>query len=800
MGTNFPILKRFALFVFLPLALLFSWLSFQGRDGLPPREQLLQVPGGGIVKIWRDAHGVPHLFAERDEDIYFAMGYVQAQDRLWQMELERRLASGRLSEILGRDLLLQDSWMRTLGLRQSAQSAYTALSEPARRSLTAYAHGVNTWLGEKHPLPIEFGVIGVHPEPWTEIDSLAWSKVFALNLASNLDQEIGKTVATRYLNSEQVRFFFPGSNALVAEQGGPAILASLSPLGTLSRKLHLDWQVGGREVGSNAWVVSGRFTADGSALLANDPHLGLQLPSVWYPVVQHGTRLHAQGMSLVGMPPVIFGQNGSIAWGGTSMMADVQDLAVERFDPQNPDLYLADGKWLPADHHEEQIVVARPFPAFLHQTLKPVRIEVRRTRNGPIISELLGKPIGHPVALRWTALQEGDRSYESMYAVSYATDWDSFKESFHNYVAPALNMLYADRHGNIGYLGIGEIPIRHGGDGSSPVSGWNSAFAWQGWIPFDAMPTRYNPPDGYIVSANDRPVDDHYPYFISNNWAPPARAERIRELLQHAIASGNPLTLENMRAIQTDVHSLPAKRLLPRLTALKPDDAEERQALELLKNWSGDMTASSGAAALFNVWMYHLSEQLFSAALADDWTRRDEQQYLRGFLQAATLEQIGQALTDEHALWCDTNTAETHERSCSRLLRISLDQALAEMHKRLGHNEVGWRWGAIHHTLYAHEPFSHIKGVAAIFERRVESGGCPDCIDVSGFDLEGTDGYVSRFGSSSRQLIKLGPNGIRHEYMNSTGQSGNWMSSHYADMVQPFINGKYYILEAGDVK
>ncbi|MEQ1514408.1 MAG: penicillin acylase family protein [Lysobacteraceae bacterium] len=800
MKSGFPILKRFALFVFLPLVLLLAWLYVHGRQGLPPSSQTVQVPGGGSVRIVRNEHGVPHLYADRDEDIYFAMGYVQAQDRLWQMELERRLAAGRLSEIFGKDLLMQDSWMRTLGLRRSAESAHAALSKPARQSLAAYANGVNAWLREGHPLPLEFSLFRVRPEPWSAIDSLSWGKVFSLSLSGNLDQEIGKAVAARYLHPLQMHSFFPGKIDPMADEGVQSSLASLTSLGTLSKNLHLDWKIGGREVGSNAWVVAGRHTANGGALLANDPHLALQMPSPWYPVVQHGAQLRAQGMSLVGLPPVIFGQNGQIAWGGTAMMADVQDLAVQRFDPRDPDRYLADGAWLPVERRTEEISVASAFPSFLHQALKPVRIEVRSTRDGPIVSGLRGKAIGQPLALRWTALQPGDRSYESMYAVSYVEDWETFKATYQHYLAPALNMLYADRDGNIGYLGIGAIPIRRKGDGSLPVPGWNADFAWQGQIPFDAMPSRYNPPEGYIASANDRPVDDNYPYFISNDWAPPARAQRIHELLKQAIASGRRLKLEDMQAIQTDERSLSARRLVPVLTAIKPANEDERKALELLKGWSGDMSASSAQAALFNVWMRHLSARLFSDALDDDWIRHDDVRYVRDVLNMATVDQIERALTDPQAIWCNPQAPESSDRSCRGVLRASLGQALAELQRRIGKDEADWHWGDIHHVRYEHQPFSNIRGLSGLFERRVDSGGGPDSINVSGFSVDGTNGYIGHVGASTRQLIALGQHGVQHQYMNSTGQSGNWMSDHYADMVQPFTRGEYYTLTVGDKK
>lgn len=801
MNDSFPILKRFALFLFLPLLLLLAWFYSYGSQGLPPKRQALQVPGGGVVHIERDEHGVPGLTADRDEDIYFAMGYVQAQDRLWQMELQRRFAAGRLSEVFGKDLLAQDSWMRTLGLRRSAESAFGALSAQAQRSLTAYAAGVNVWLGEGHALPFEFNLLGVRPEPWSEIDSLSWSKVFALNLASNFDQEIGKAVAARYLSPQQLQFYFPGRIDSTGGDGAQGAIASLASLGAFAQKLHLDWKVGGREVGSNAWVIAGRHTSDGSALLANDPHLGLQLPSLWYMVVQHGKQLRAQGMSLVGLPPVIFGHNGQIAWGGTSMMADVQDLAVERFDPKDPSRYLADGAWLPVERRKEDIGIARDFPAFLHQALKPVQIEVRGTRNGTIISSSTGQQLGQPLALRWTALQPGDRSYEGMYAVSYAQDWGTFKHSYRHFVAPALNMLYADRKGNIGYLGIGAIPIRRKGDGSVPVPGWDEAYAWQGQIPFEAMPSRYNPPEGYLVSANNRPVDDSYPYFISNNWAPLARAQRIEELIKHSIGTGRRLTLLEMRSIQMDERSLSARQLVPVLTAIKPTNDDERKALELLRGWPGDMAASSAQAALFNVWMRHLSESLFGGALGQDWTQREQRQFLRSILSQATIGQIELALTDPQSTWCDRRAAESAERSCERLLHSSLGNALAELRRRLGKEPSDWRWGDIHHVLYAHEPFSNVRGLSWLFERRVHNmGGGPDTINVTGFSVDETNGYVGQFGASSRQLIALGPRRVQHEYMNSTGQSGHWMSPHYDDMVKPFSLGSYYSLTAGELK
>nr|WP_255763670.1 penicillin acylase family protein [Pelomonas sp. P7] len=778
-----------------------AWVFASASRGLPPQRQVVQVPGGGLVNIERDEHGVPKLTADKDEDIYFAMGYVHAQDRLWQMEMQRRFAAGRLSEIFGKTLLDHDSWIRTLGLRRSAESAYASLSAQAQRSLTAYAAGVNAWLCEEHALPFEFTLLAVRPEPWTELDSLSWSKVFALNLAGNSNQELGKVVAARYLSAQQLHFFFPGNDDLIATDEGQIASGSLASLVTFLETLRRDWQIGGREVGSNAWVIAGRHTLDGSALLANDPHLGLQLPSTWYPVVQHGKNLRAQGMSLVGLPPVIFGQNGKIAWGGTSMMADVQDFMVERLDPADANRYLADGAWMPFERRTETIEVARDFPSLLHQAFKPVRIEVRETRNGPIVSSSLAQKVDQPMSLRWTALQRGDRSYESWYAVSYSNNWATFRASFRNFVAPALNMLYADRDGNIGYVGVGAIPIRLKGDGSAPVPGWDRQYGWQGQIPPDAMPSLYNPPEGYIVSANNRPVDDSYPYFISNNWASSARAERIRDLITQSVSAGRKLTLADMRTIQIDERSLSARHLVPVLTAIKPNNEAESKALVSLKGWQGDMVASSSQAALFNVWMRHLSEVLFSDALNEDWIHREQQQFVRTVLSQPTIEQIERALTDTTSTWCNRRAVESADRSCERLLRESLGRALAELTRRLGNDQAHWRWGDLHQVLYAHQPFSGVRGLSKLFERRIQNvGGGPDSINVTGFSVDETEGYIGHFGATSRQIIAIGHHRVAHQYMNSTGQSGNWMSPHYDDMVKSFTVGDYYSLNAGGLK
>lgn len=792
MDTSFPILKRFVAFIVVPLLLAAGYGWYSMRRALPKTDLRLEAAGRSSIRIVRDEHGVPTLSATRDEDVYFAMGYVHAQDRLWQMEFQRRVAQGRLSEVLGRKALNRDAWLRTLGLYQSARSAWDSLSEPAQRSLTAYADGVNAWLSEKHPLPLEFQLLGVEPEPWTAIDSLAWSKMFALNLAGNFEKEAARYVAQQTLRPEQTDFFFAGTDTskdrLRAEAAGRERVDDIVRLARMHRQIREELQIGGEYAGSNAWAISSKLTGDGTAILANDPHLALQMPSLWYPVVQRGERLHASGMSLVGLPAVIFGRNRHIAWGGTNLMADVQDLCFERIDEQNGHRYLHNGKWEEIETAVERIAVAPDFPAALNKPISPVRMEIRKTRNGPLVSGI-ATDLGQPVSLRWTALVEGDRSYESFYRLSYAEDWSSFRELFRDYVAPAMNILYADGGGNIGWLVAGRIPLRGKGNGSLPVPGWDPDYAWRGTIPFDELPSVFNPPHGYIVSANDNALRDDYPHFISEDWAPPERALRIEGLLQTVSRSGR-IGIDANKTIQADVVSLTARKLLPVLTAIVPKDARQRRALELLRAWDGSMDRESAAASVYGGWMRHLGSELFASAVVEDWARAGEISYVSSILNRASADVVYRALTDPAETWCFRRASATSRR-CDAILSTSLDSALAELEKFAGGDPESWKWGTLHRIAYRHQPFSEVKGLSSLFGRTVPSAGGEDTIAVSGYAFDASDGYVGTHGAGFRQIMQLGRQNA-HLYMNSTGQSANVFSGHYADMVVPFTNAEYY--------
>lgn len=798
---KFPLLSRFALFAVLPLVLLsiagYSYFTLS----LPEQHGTFHAPGlRAPVHIGRDAQGVPHISASNAQDVFFATGYVHAQDRLWQLEIQRRFAQGRLSEVFGRASVEQDIWLRTLGLYAAGQASWPGLGADAKASLQAYTDGINAWLASHPRLPPEFAALGVVPEKWTVFDSLAWVKVFALNLSGNSDSEMAHFFAAQSLSEQEMRSLF--GHRIDAARAGAALAGqsaaasdSLMRLGRLQRALQQQLGIGGKYVGSNAWAVSGKLTGQQGAMLANDPHLGLQMPSLWYPVVQQGGALASSGMSLVGLPLVIFGRNEHISWGGTSMTADVQDLYFEEVNPQDAHFYRVDNAWERFTTRTETIAVRAEFPAALREQPKPVQLLVRGTRHGPVVSDANGAG-GQPVALRWTALDGADTTYESFLRLNYAHDWATFKAALQLHVAPALNMLYADGEGNIGFLGVGKVPIRAQGDGSLPSPGWDGQHEWRGFIPFSAMPQSYNPESGYLVSANDKNVGPDYPYFISNDWAPPGRAQRIAQLIEQHKRAGGRLTADDFGRMQLDLVSLPAASMLTLLGRMHPVSARQRQALATMRGWQGDMGLDSPAAAIFNVWMTHLKQRLFAARLRPDWAQRGQADYLDSVLAGVTLDALHAVLTSDDELWC---THGAGPASCEAKLQRSLDDALDELSKLAGNDMQDWAWGKLHRAVYRHAPFSQVNFLKEIFEKRVDSGGSADTINVANQVFVKSEGYNQTFGSSFRQIIALHGAESTQLYMNSTGQSGNIFSSHYSDTVLPFREGKYMRMERASI-
>ena len=800
MKKSFPLLYRFVVVLVLPLALvgLSAWLYL--RQSLPDVSGTLHIDGvTAPVQIRRDGRGVPAITAGTDRDVFFAMGFVHAQDRMWQLEVQRRIAQGRLSELFGKDSVSQDMLLRSLGLYGAARTAWDGLAPDARASLQAYTDGINAWLARGQGLPPEFAAFDIVPARWTVYDSLAWLKIFSLNLSRNMTAEIARYHAAQLLSAPEMAVFFghEGVTPAPLASGRPDVATALTKLGALYGSLEDTAGLGGKYVGSNAWAVSGALTADGGAMLANDPHLGLQIPSVWYPVVQRGEKLDSAGMSLVGLPLVIFGRNAHIAWGGTNMMADVQDLYFEQGDPKNPAVYRERDAWLPFATRTESIQVRAAFPAFLRPRPKPVEFVVRTSRRGPLVSDVIGMT-GQPVALRWTALDPRDDTYTSFLRLNYARDWPSFRAALREYASPALNLLYADRQGNIGFQAIGKIPLRARGDGSLPSAGADGLHAWTGYIPFDELPSAYNPPGGYLVSANNKNSGADYPHFISLDWAPAGRADRIAALIEARKAAGGGFAPADFQRMQADVTSLPARAMLQRLRALQPGSARQREALEYLRHWDGAMLPSSQAATIFNFWMTHFKHSLFEERLHLNWRERTDAGYVDALVDQVSIGDLDALLGSAADTWC-RHGQDTAPRACNTLLLRSLDEALAELTRHAGGDMDAWTWGRLQQARYAHLPFSKVRGLDHLFEQRSGGGGSPDTINVASGRFVVSEGYVQTFGASFRQIMQMGGSHPQHLYMNSTGQSGNVLSEHYADMVGAFAGAQLEALPGAGV-
>lgn len=771
-----PLLSRFVLLILLPLIVAGGYLAkVLVLDAVPAMHSEVRVPQlSARTVISRDQHATVYIRGGQMADVYFATGYAHAQDRLWQLELQRRLSQGKLSEVFGKSMLQRDIYVRSLGIRQAAALSYQQLDPTVKQALDAYAAGINAWLTTAPVLPVEFSLLNIQPEPWTAVDSVAWSKMFALNLSGNFRDEAQFVLARQYLSDDQLRLFYPKLECKTHCQLLSQVQPQASRLLDTLEKLKIDHGIGGRYVGSNAWVVAGKHTDSGRAILANDPHLGLQQPSLWYAIEQRFPDLTVSGMSLVGLPFVIFGKNDHIAWGGTSMMADVQDLYVEKVNPLDGRLYWQHGRWQHFNTAETVIKVRAEFPDMVKAELQPVRVMLRSTERGPVISDLMPGSSG-VLSLQWVALQGADRSIEAFYRLNFARNWQSFTAAFSDYKAPALNLFYADAEGNIGFRGIGQIPVRQHGTGQVPLPAEQHPQNWQGYIPFAQMPAEFNPASGMLLNANNANVGGDYPYFISDHFAPPDRANRIKALLQ----TGSKLSIASMAAIQADVMDLSVDRLLPVFAAVPGVTARQKKVIQVLAAWDQQALTDSVGASIYYGWARNIRQEMFQDELAGYWNKSAEAAQLKVLPDLLTDTQIA-GLLRENSVWCDDATTAKAETCADALLR-SLDRTVQELEKLAGTDLHDWTWGKLHQVEYQHTPFSQIKPLDQLFDIRFPAAGNVHTVNVAAGAFDASQGYRKNFGAGFRQIIQLSPTEVNHHFINSTGQSGHIASRYYSD-------------------
>jgi penicillin amidase len=760
---------------------------FTVRRSWPQTDGKLQVEGlQAEVTVIRDSWGIPHIYATTPHDLFMAQGYVHAQDRFWQMEFWRRIGSGRLSEILGKSSLGSDRFIRTLGWHRTAAQELELLDGELREVLEAYAQGVNAYLSSHQGrLGLEFAILGLtgvdfEPEPWTPLHTLTWAKVMAWDLSGNMDAELLRASLATRLGTERLEDltrYYPHNHPVIVTN--PLEGATLRAVPQAAWTTHVLGQ--GEGIGSNNWVVAGSRTETGMPLLADDPHLGIQMPSIWYEIGLHCEPVgpdcpyNVVGSSFASAPGVILGHNERIAWGVTNLGPDVQDLFIERINPANPNQYEFEGEWLDMEVIREEIGVAGQD--------EPEVVFARVTRHGPIINDVVGGAeeawsFGwQPLALSWTALQPGTLM-RSVLLLDRAGNWEDFRTALSYWDVPSQNFVYADVEGNIGYQAPGRIPIRASGDGSVPMPGWTGEGEWIDEIPFEELPRAFNPPEGYIVTANNAVVGPEYPYFLSMDWAPGYRAQRIVDLIEATPT----LSIADFQRIHGDSSPVWAQEVLPYVQGLSSSEPRVAEALDLLRAWDGRAVRDSAGAVLFAAFQLHATDLIFGDELGPE---------LLPQARPAVMNAMPGLLAEAESPWFD-DLATPQVETRDEILLHAVAAAVEELSGTLGQNMARWSWGDLHTATFANQSLgqSGIGPVEALFNR----GPVPvdgTLATVNNTSYRPSQPYGVAVVPSYRQIVDLADFN-RSLSMHTTGQSGHPFHTHYDDMIDPWRNIEYH--------
>ena len=736
-----------------------------------------KLPGlSAEARVWRDAYGVPHIFAASMDDAARVLGYLHASERLFQMEIQRRVGQGRMAEIQGADLLGVDKFIRTLGFYREAQASFSSLSPWAQKRLMAYADGVNAFLeSHKDALPPEFLLAGDRPEPWTPADSLVWGKLLSLQLSNNYKLEALRAHLSQKLGAEQTGWLFPAMQPNAPITTRPVIDANHALDESVPERI--GDLVGIRRGASNEWVVAGSRTVTGKPILANDPHLELGAPILWYLARIVTPEASVRGATVPGGPIVLLGQNDNIAWGFTTADTDVQDLFIETVDPSDPSKYLTPDGPKAFDKREETIHV---------KDGADVKLTVRTTRHGPVLSDVsadlasIAEP-GKAVALAFTGLGDRDTTAEAMMRLDAARNWGEFLDALKLYQTPTQNIVYADVSGDIGFFSPGLVPVRKSGDGLTPADGASGAFDWIGMIPFEQLPQLHNPEIGFAFNANNANVPIDAEPMFGRDWEEDFRARRIQEFFDTIDRH----SLETSAAMQADHLSLAAKDFQPFIARIKPADERARQAQALLMGWNGVMDKDRAEPLIFAAFLRSLHRNLLEEKTGM------KLEAMGPFAATALI-----ALMRDHPSWCDAGGKP--DPDCSGALGRALADGLALLVKRNGADMSQWRWGAEHQALLQHKVYSHVPLLDRISDLSIASSGGFYTLDRGGgFETDPDKPFARTHGPGFRGLYDLS-DPEKSRFMITTGQSGHIFSRHYGDFVPLWNVGKSITLTGSE--
>jgi len=771
-------LARIARWLFVPLLVVagaVAGLAWYASGSLPATSGRLALAGlERPVEVVRDDNAVPHIFAGTEPDGYFALGVVHAQDRLWQMESLRRVAGGRLSELTGPATIGLDTFFRMLGFEARAADDFAALEAPVRRLIEAYAAGINAGVASLDRLPPEFLALRATPEPWRPVDSLLVAKLMSVRLGENRRDEILHAAMTARLGPGAMKSLYPEWDEADEAIFRDAVLgrrdfAGRIPLPKLARLPE------GQPTASNAWAVGGARSNTGKPLLANDPHLGLEAPVLWYLARLNVAGRDIVGATLPGLPFHVLGQNGHIAWGLTTTGADSEDLFIERVAEADPTRYEIPNGTL--GFRAETLTIGVKGEA-------PRVVRLRHTRHGPVISDidpdlaaLAGK--GHVVALAVASAAVPDTTLAVPLLLARARDWTEARQALRFMVAPVQNFTIADASGTIARRVAGIVPVRRGGSGLLPAPGWTGTHDWDGVVPFDDLPEVVEGADGRVVNANNRWGPPDGP-IMAHIWHPDLRYRRAVALLDAKTVQD----VDSFRAIQVDTHSQDADLLLPLLLErVGPAAGKAADAVTRLAKWDRKMAPDSVGATIFAAWLRELNREIFADELEDVFVSFwNYNAPLVARLMAA------------NSPWCDKVTTADVTEDCAAVAASALDRAVAWLTANLSADMDDWRWGARHRALLTHSIFKRVPGLAwwTDLSRPVPGGNYTlnrGAGPVSSDELA----FRNNHGPGYRAVYDLA-DPDRSRYVIATGQSGNPLSRHWGDLAGRWQRGELFAI------
>ncbi|MFO7708675.1 MAG: penicillin acylase family protein [Desulfobacterales bacterium] len=759
----------------------YAYIRHIAQRGVPDYDSQVALQGlKAPVTVYRDAYAVPHVYATHETDLYRAVGWCMAQDRLFQMDLIRRVTTGRLSEVIGEKTVEVDHLMRALRISEKSQAMMAGLDPGAIAALEAFADGVNQYIeAHRGRLPLEFTLLGYAPEPWEPLNSLNVTGYLAFDLSTGWKPEIFLHRVAQKLGAARARellpqwagdpqFIYPDPVRPQPEAAlGSLLLANAETIGALGLAVFS---------GSNNWAVAGAASASGHPILANDMHLGLNAPGIWYQMhhVLEG-RFNVTGVVVPGQPHITAGHNEHLAWGYTNVSADDMDFYLEKINPENPDEYEFNGAWRKMTVRREQIRV------------KGDKVEartIRFTHRGPILTALQ-KTGGAAISMHWTG-NEPSNEFRSLHLLRQARNWDDFKNAMKTFGAASQNTLYADTAGNIGLYCCASAPIRApGDDGIAIMPGWTDAHDWQGMVPFEDLPHAYNPPDGRLCSANNRTASDDYPHYIGTWYSPDYRFRRIREMLD----GKDRLSVEDFRRMQADWKSAMVADMRPDITAslerAQDLSALEKRCSQILAAWDGVMTPDSAAAAVFEVFCVNLLPNLLADELGDD--------LFQDFLdQKQVVDLAVQRLwRDKASAWYDNVATADRREGFDDVVRKSFADAVAWLQKKLGDDPAAWHWGDIHQLTLNH-PLGSVKVLDRVFSLNrgpYPAGGAKHT--VSPYQYKYTDPYKVYHGASHRHIYTPEDWDASLTVI-PTGTCGVPASPHYCDQTALYLENRYH--------